>query len=145
MFRFFSRLAAAGLLVCLVAPGGFAQQKRADPRNSYERIIAVVPLIGSGSSEDPKRPMFVPLSSERSGPGDRSGIIAFKQLASDDGNFALVELVAADRSAFSPILESSDPRVKAFPKWAFSRKDIEAAVQQFRKNFTADQLDVVVR
>ena len=46
-----------GFLVC--ASTLLAQQK-VDPRNRYERLICIVPMIGSGTYEDPRRPAYVP-------------------------------------------------------------------------------------
>src|SRR5581483_6304632 len=100
MLRYQGRVAAAALFVCLLAANAAAQQRRVDLRNTYERIICVVGYQGAGTPEDPKRPMFVPAPSAFSNPADRSGIIAYKQIASDDGRFAIVELVAEDRAAF---------------------------------------------
>ena len=45
-------LLALTLVVCA--------QRRVDPKNSYNRVIAVVPLTGSGTPVDPKRPKYAP-------------------------------------------------------------------------------------
>ena len=54
--------AVALLLVCLSALFG---QNRVSPEMMYHRVWAVVPLIGKGTSDDPRRPMFAPSPSER--------------------------------------------------------------------------------
>jgi len=41
---------------------GLPAQHRADPKNLYERLICVVPMIGAGTHEDPRRPLFAPVS-----------------------------------------------------------------------------------
>jgi hypothetical protein len=63
----------------------------------YERIYAIVPMVGSGAWDDPKRPMFAPVPLQMT-PGSRTGITAFHHVESDDGNFALIEIVAANKS-----------------------------------------------
>jgi len=69
------RVAAAA--VCLSsAIGSLSAQQRVDPRNMYERVIAIVPVIGKGTLEDPKRPMYAPAPSAMS-PATRTGIIAY--------------------------------------------------------------------
>jgi hypothetical protein len=35
-------------------------QQRVDPTMTYHRVLAIVPLVGSGTSADPVRPMFAP-------------------------------------------------------------------------------------
>ena len=75
-------------------------QPRVSPRNLYERVWCVVPMTGSGTPEDPRRPMFAALPPAPGEPPSRAGILAFMYQESDDGRFALVEFVAADRSGF---------------------------------------------
>jgi len=47
-------------VVCLllIAASAFAQH-RVDAGSMYARIYAIVPMVGSGSWNDPVRPMFV--------------------------------------------------------------------------------------
>jgi hypothetical protein len=87
-------------------------QRKVDPANSYHRVICVVPLIGSGTWEDPKRPMFTPTSSQL-GRG-KSGILAYYHELSDDGQSAIVVFVAVDRASLQPILTATAPSVKVF-------------------------------
>jgi len=73
-------------------------QNRVSPQMMYHRVWAVVPLIGTGKPDDPKRPMFVPSPAEQTAKfrkGDRSGIIGYSMQLSDDGQSALVEFVGA--------------------------------------------------
>jgi hypothetical protein len=44
---------ALGAVVCA--------QRRVDPRNTYDRILCVVPLTGRGTPADPKRPKYSPI------------------------------------------------------------------------------------
>ena len=99
------------LLLLLVSIPAWPQSK-VDAANSYHRVICVVPLIGSGTWDDPKRPMFAPTSSEL-GRG-KSGILAYYQEPSDDGQSAIVLFVAVDRASLQPILTTTAPSVQVF-------------------------------
>src|ERR1700683_1824305 len=88
-------------VVCLlVAVGSAFAQHRVDPGAMYARLYAIVPMVGSGTWDDPRRPMFAPIPQQTT-PGTRTGIIAFNHVESDDGNSALIEIVAANRSELS--------------------------------------------
>ena len=120
----------------------FAQHK-VDPGNTYHRLLCIVPIVGSGTFEDPRRPKYAPIPRHMD-PTSRTGIIAYAHQESDDGKFAIVEFVAADRAAFKEILEDLDPNVKTFAKGQANRADIEAEFKKLKKNFTLDSLRVVV-
>src|SRR2546430_15414948 len=100
-------------LLCSLAP--VCAQNRptyhVDPRNTYERVLAIVSWSGSGSHADPKRPMYAPAAAQTN-PASGSGILAYQCVASDDGKLALCEFVAKDRAAFKQLL--ADPAVKSF-------------------------------
>jgi hypothetical protein len=111
-------------------------QHRVDPRNMYERVMMIVPMMGTGSFEDPVRPMYTPLPSAfRAAAVSRThtGILGFTFVLSDDGQHALVEFVAKDRSAFQQIL--ADSSVKSFLKGRDKREDIEAEFKKYKKDF----------
>jgi hypothetical protein len=109
-------------------------QPRVDARNMYERVMAVVPIIGAGTFADPKRPMYSPTPAElHQATITRSGILGFTHVISDDGNFALVEFVARDRSAFQQIL--ADTSIKAFLRGRDKREDMEAEFLKHKKDF----------
>ena len=137
----------AFLLTFLLAASSsqlFAQHK-VQMRNMYERLYMVVPMIGSGTAADPRRPMYVPAPAV---PGTAaaahpasSGIIAFAFQESDDGQYAMVQLVARDSSAFKQILEGQEPNVKIFRMGKDKREDIES---EFRKHIKAFDLDSLV-
>ena len=116
-------------------------QRRVDPRHTYNRIICVVPVIGKGTPEDPRRPQFAPVPGVNNGQGD-SGIIAYSQVISDDGKYALVEFVARDRAAFQAIL--SDRQIKAFEKGKHKKDDIEHELKKFKKDFDLDAFGTVL-
>ena len=83
MKRFISLL----WLLLSITGYGFAQYRPVDPLNTYQRVIAIVPIVGEGTKLSPKKPLLA----------DLPGIVAWKAELSDDKRFALIELVAKDR------------------------------------------------
>jgi hypothetical protein len=130
------------LLIFLIFLPGLAAQHRVDPRNAYERIICTVPMVGSGTAADPRRPQYAPWPPTGAG-RSRTGILAFHHQVSDDGHTALVEFVARDRSAFKAILAETNPMVKVFVKGKDKREDIEAVFQKHKKNFSLERFSQV--
>ncbi len=124
----------------------FAQHK-VQMRNMYERLYLVVPMIGSGTLQDPRRPMYAPLPPQRgvaaSAQPAASAIIAFAFQESDDGAYALAEFVARDASAFKPILEDNRA-LKIFHKGKDTKDDIETEFRKHKKDFDLDSLVVNV-
>ena len=78
--------------------------------------------------------------------GDRSGIIAFHHVVSDDGKSALVEFVFHDRSGMAPVLTSlgAQSAVKVFQKGKDTSQDIEATFKALKKDFDFDKFIVRV-
>jgi hypothetical protein len=66
-------------------------------------VVAVVPMVGAGTFQDPWRPMYASVPGQINAAA-RTGILGYAQVLSDDGNFALVEFVSAQQSAFKDIL-----------------------------------------
>jgi hypothetical protein len=127
---------------CLLFAGlGWGQHRKVDPRNTYQRIVAVVPMVGSGTAADPKRPMYAPAAAS-SPTASRSGIMAYSFQVSDDGQYALTEFVARERSAFAAIL--GDPGVKAFTKGKDKKDDIEKELKKYKKDFDLEKFGLVV-
>lgn len=110
-------------------------QSRVDPTNSYHRVLAIVPMTGSGTHDDPKRPMFVPAPANAVA-GDRSGIIAWQHQMSDDGTLAIVEIVATTRDAFAPLFSANDSRVKVFEVGVTPQADMESSLQAVKASFS---------
>jgi hypothetical protein len=133
------RLRQIAIIICLVAP--LIAQQRVDPRNRYERLWCVVPMVGKGTFDDPRRPQYAPLPGAAAvdpsvvNPNTVPAIIAFSFQVSDDGNYALVEFVARDRVAFKDILADTRPTVQAFVKGTATRGDIETAFKALKKDF----------
>jgi hypothetical protein len=137
-------------VVCLlVAVGSAFAQHRVDPGSMYARVYAIVPMIGSGTWDDPKRPMFAPLPTQMT-PGSRTGIIAFNQVTSDDGNFALIEIVTANRSELASVTSpiqaqlSTVPGLQLFDRSTTSPATVQSAFQLLKKNFDITKFRVVV-
>lgn len=106
--------------------------KVVDPTNTFFRIMALVPLVGSGKHLDPIRPNYVPV--HQPGNAYYSGIIAWTQVLTDDKKHAIVEMVARDPSAFKAVL--ADSGVVAFQQGKDSQAKMEAGFQQYKKGFT---------
>ncbi len=94
------RLCFVVAFLCLAAT--LLAQRRVDSRNSYYRVIAVVPLVGSGTPGDPIWPKHVP--SGEAGGQTASGIVAFACELSDDGKHAVVELVGVNQAALADVI-----------------------------------------
>ena len=79
----------SGFVLLLLTLAVAGAQHRVDLGSSHERIMLVVPMVGSGTCADPKRPMFAPVASQID--RDKSGILAYYHELSDDGKSAIVE------------------------------------------------------
>jgi hypothetical protein len=66
--------------------------------------------------------------------GKPDGIQQFSYQLSDDGLYALLELVARDRSAFAAILSDSRA-LKKFEKGKDKKEDIDKELKKFKKDF----------
>jgi hypothetical protein len=130
-----SRRLVTGLLaiVCLLCA-----QRRVDPRNTYHRVICVVPLEGSGTAADPTRPKYAPWPASQ----DPAGIMGFYFEPTDDGKSAVVEFVAQNRAALLTIL--SDKTIQAFEKGIASQVTIDAAIQPVREDFSLETFGMVM-
>ena len=128
-------------LVCLCSP--LVAQHRVDPRNMYERVLCVVPFVGAGTPDDPRRPAYAPLPPSAGILPSRDGIVAFSFQESDDGKLALVELVAYNREAFKDLLADTRPDVKVFIKGKHERDDIEKEFKKHKKDVNLDSFATV--
>jgi hypothetical protein len=125
----------AGLLLVAVLGSG---QRRVDPKNTYSRVICVVPLVGTGTTDDPKRPQYAPWPASQ----DPNGITAFFFQPSDDGKYAVAEFVSRNRLALQPIL--NDKTIKVFEEGRQSKASIESAIKPFRKDFDLTKFGMVM-
>jgi hypothetical protein len=128
------------LLVLLILAGALAAQRRVDPKNTYHRILVVVPVAGTGTDQDPFRPKYAPWPHpEVAGPAD---IIGYVAVPSDDHKHFVVEFAAKDRAAFAAILK--DQSVVVFEKGISASADIEAALKVYKKDFDLSKFGVVL-
>ena len=147
------------LLGSLLCASALLAQQAVNPRNRYERLICIVPMIGSGTYEDPRRPAYAPTSSEQAQVEPGQGILGYSLQISDDGQFALVEFAAMDRKAFAKILsdakgdvaDSESPipfqfrsEFKVFEKGKVTRATVENAFRKLKPNFNLDTVGVYV-
>jgi hypothetical protein len=134
----------------LIRPTAEAQ-RRVDARHTYERLIAVVPMVGKGTYDDPRRPKYAPVvnaatAAQKSATAGaaRSGIIGYHAIPSDDGQYALVEFVAVDRAAFAEILADESLKGKVFEKGKGRREDMEREFVKHKRSFNLADLGVMV-
>jgi hypothetical protein len=116
-----------------------AQTPDVDPRLTYQRLICVVPMTGTGTADDPRRPKYVPAEPSR----DRTGILAWNSIATFDGAFAIVEFVAADQSAFRDIL--ADKSIKVFRRGKNLRDEIEVELKKWRGDIDFEKFFTVAQ
>ena len=135
------RLCLVVAVLCFAA--ALSAQRRVDARYSYHRVIAVVPLVGSGTAADPIRGKHVPTAQLTGQP--EAGIIAFAVELTDNGKSAIVELVALRRTALAQVLADRSAGVLVFEKGVVSDASIEAAIRPFRKDFSLLSFGVVAQ
>jgi hypothetical protein len=114
---------------------------RVDPGQMYHRVYARVPIVGTGTKGDPKRPMFAPVVPQTppTGPAAaavHTGILGYTMLISDDGNWALCEFVGATPQDLQIITSAAGPNVVVFERGTSTVAAIEADFQQYMKGFT---------
>jgi hypothetical protein len=63
----------------LMLAGVVCAQHSVDPRNTYDRVFCVVPMIGSGTAADPRRPQYAPAPGRYTVTVDEPGGLACKQ------------------------------------------------------------------
>ena len=110
----------------------------------YERIICVVPLVGAGTLDDPKRPLFAPVAGDASqalpshskskGFLDPATIVSYQSVLTDDGKQAIVMFVARDRAALQPIL-GNNLGLQVFDLRSTSPDTLLKALRLMKKNF----------
>jgi hypothetical protein len=122
--------------------------------------VAVVPMVGKGTPEDPIRPKYAPLemsfalrekllregklepirekSDEEKIAEEKVRIGAYSYVLADDGKRAIVEFVARDRAAFAEILKDTSIRVVTKEKLADAAEVEE--LRKVKKDFDPKQL-----
>ncbi|MBX6326481.1 MAG: hypothetical protein IRY93_10640 [Chthoniobacterales bacterium] len=102
-------------------------------------------MIGAGTPQDPRRPLHTPADEAQLQQLDRrqAKMLGFSYIVSDDGQYALVEFVASDRSAFAELL--ADPTIKKFEKGRAKREDIEREFRRYRRQFNLSDFGASVQ
>jgi hypothetical protein len=114
---------------------------RVDGAVRYHRLIAVVPLVGTGTHADPIRPQYAPTAMGRA---NRTGIIAYSHVLSDDKKLALVEFVSLRPIAFAPILADKNPKIKTFNRGQAKKDDIDKELKKYKKDFDLNKFGVMM-
>ena len=129
-------LCALTVVLCLNAasqPGGNLK---------FQRVIAVVPMIGSGTYDDPKRPMFCPSPREMAAAtagGKRPWLLSYRFELGDDGQTAIVEFTAPDRASLNVVLQSTDARVTIYEPNKISLDNLKQALQKLEATFDLER------
>jgi len=93
-----------------VFAGMLCAQRSVSPGSMYHRVYAVIPMTGSGTTADPKRPMLLPTMAEllaQHQAGQQPDLLAYSSQTSDDGKFALVEMVFTNPISYHNFLSAS--------------------------------------
>ncbi len=110
----------------------------------YPTLICVVPLVGAGTLNDPRRPMFTPVAGgppdelapvkKSKGFAEAPQIVGYHSVLTDDGQHAIVEFIARDRAAFQPILKETGP-LAVFDLQKTPPAALLESLRNFKKNF----------
>ena len=129
--------------ILLLSLSALFAQNRVSPEMMYHRVWAIVPLVGKGTADDPRRPMFAPSPgeiAEKIKNGDRSGVISYSMQLSDDGKSALVEFVGAAPTDLKFIVNSKAAGVTAFERGTATKGQIETEFRRYKAGITLDSL-----
>jgi hypothetical protein len=103
----------------------------------------VVPLVGKGTVDDPRRPQYAPWGAAATATSPAlTDIIGFTQVPTDDGKFAIVEFVARDRKAFQTIF--ADATVTTFEKGVAGKDAVETTLRKLKKDFDLHKFELVM-
>jgi hypothetical protein len=134
---------APAVFLCLLSSQMWSAPPRTNQVEAGEHLIAVVPMVGSGTVDDPKRPMFAPARQ------DVATAIANRQapmilqshfVMADDGVSAIVEFVASNRIALKSILAAAATgTIKIYDPAHNTVADVNFALQKIKKGFNLYQ------
>jgi hypothetical protein len=144
---------ALALVCASFVPPRLDAQQRVPQEFQHERIMVIVPMIGTGKVGDPIRPMFTPLPSSATPATQptraaqevapvQPKFLSMQYELSDDGKTALVEFVAKDRSAFKEILDYQGTDVKKFEPGKNTKDDVEREFKKVKPLYTFDKSSV---
>lgn len=146
----FLRAWAAVACVLLAVGSPAAAQKVVPGSYQGERLLAIVPMTGAGTLQDPRRPLFAPfavpaiaptarvVTAADAKPENRESILAFRYELSSDKRFALVEFVAADTGAFAALRNAGRSDVRVFERNRTDKDEIEREFRKYKPEFSLD-------
>lgn len=114
---------------------GFGQRK-VDAAFRGERVWAIVPMVGTGTARDPRRPLFAPVR----GSEGVNGITGFTYHLSDDGRVALVEFVAKTPERLAAIVSSGRADVVVFERGKATLADVEREFRKYKASFDSGKI-----
>lgn len=120
------------VLSFLTTPQLPAQSQRSQGA-ALERMIVVVPMVGAGTADDPRRPMGMP-----AGDAKPDSPIGYRYVISDSGQLAIVELTAPSRKHFDTALTAYGASAQAFGPRLHDRATVEKALRLIRRDFDLD-------
>ena len=131
----------------LLTTGG-AQAQKVDPHFTYFRVYCVIPLAGTGGAGDPVRPGIIPaagIAPSQEGLQQGPKILGFYHEVSDDGKWALAEIVFHDHSAAQNMVREQQGTGWAVEKGAIPLIEVQAVFQKYKKNIDMTRFGVPVR
>ncbi len=75
----------------------------------------------------------------------RPGYLAWQMQVTDDGTMAIIQIVAADHHALDTILTDTRPEIRVYEIGKDSAATIQAAMQQYKKDFNLAMFKVVAQ
>lgn len=94
----------------------------------------MVPMIGRGTPESPRRPLGMDLLTSL-----EATPIGYRYVLSDNGHFAIVELTARNLKHFDPLLEAFGSQAShLFRPREHDRATVERALKLLRRDFDLD-------
>lgn len=129
-----------GLGAFLIAPLCCYGQGHPSREASLERMIVVVPMVGAGTAEDPRRPMGMP-----AGDAKQESPVGYRYVVSDSGRLAIVAITAPSRKHLDSVLTGYGALAEAFNPLNHERATVEKALKLIRRDFDLDSFLGVIR
>jgi len=137
MFRLhpYAHSAAVAAFFCLCGALSLTPELRGQgvrARTPGQRVIVTVPMTGSGTWEDPKRPDL-----------PKGEAIEFHYVLSDDGQTAIAEVTLSSPLELSKLQAALDRNGKSrlYHPAIDKFKDVELEIKKLKANFNADTLN----
>lgn len=101
---------------------------------ALERMIVVVPMIGSGSPDHPRRPLGMELIDSL-----QDTPVGYRYVLSDDGHFAIVLLTGRSTTHFDPLLNAFGAQAQqTFDPRHHDRATVERVLKLICRDFKLD-------